>query len=239
MSVPMHCPVCGYRGIARRIRIENSIGTRIMGGGEPCPRCGSPASYQSGVYDFAGAMIAAFRPLSRNDLIALRDIAYSVKSGRTSVRQATAKVQNFGPAVAQVWDWTNRNSGGLGLLLTILGLMLTLSLWYLDHKSDSSAPASANRRPVAEGAPQAGEGHHSTDHSSSSEPVSEQQLLDQVVRALQQLPPAQRAALIQSMTGQRGEPPSARRRAPEERPVANRHERLKAKALARKNSKKS
>lgn len=238
MSVPMHCPVCGYRGIARRIRIENSIGARIMGGGEPCPRCGSPASYESGVYDFAGAMIAAFRPLSRDDLIALRDIAYSVKSGRTSLREATAEVERYGPAVEHIWDAMNRNSGCLQTLIGILALIISTCALAI-QVADRPKSSSDQHHPSADAAPKSGEGHHSTDHSSAADPASEQQLLDQVAHALQQLPPEQKAALIHSMTGQRGEPPSARRRAPEERPVANRHERLKAKALARKASKKS
>lgn len=93
-----------------------------------CPSCGMMAPIRDGVYETVNDVVQSFRAFgaTREDVIRFSAIASAVRSGETSVATADAQVSELGTVFADAWRTFNTNSGGVGLLVAILAVLLTI-----------------------------------------------------------------------------------------------------------------
>jgi hypothetical protein len=150
MSIPVRCLRCGHVALSRRIAIRDSRNVTLDQIWESCERCGGLAEVQSGTYDFVGSMMTAFRELSRNDIVAFRDIAESVRSGRASSAAASAQIATLDSTLVGVWRWTNENSGALSVLLAVLAIYLSITAGWSSDETAEKLRASVERQTQVE-----------------------------------------------------------------------------------------
>lgn len=214
MSIPTRCERCGHRGVSRMISISDSRDVTIRGGYEPCARCGGPALYQSGNYDFVGDVVAAFRApgVTREAVTRLGDIAKGVQTGVISADEAAVQISELAAPLATVWDWSNKNAGALSLLVAIIALFLTI---YYEAESDA---ADAEERALA---------RQQVEATQSLHEVQEKILIE--LQRTGVVPPAPKT----QPTPKPPKPPAIRAQKPMKAVAPNRRERRKAAALAR------
>ncbi|MCH4892829.1 hypothetical protein GO308_06870 [Sphingomonas sp. SFZ2018-12] len=81
--------------------------------------------------------MTAFREMSRDDIATFRDIAESVAAGHATDAEAEAQIAELGNALAAVWKWTNNNGTALSLILTILTIYLQITAgWEADRTAE-------------------------------------------------------------------------------------------------------
>lgn len=219
MSVPAHCPNCDLSFISRGFLIENASNITFEGCQETCPRCGGFANIQDGTYDFVGRVITAFRApgVSWDDIIEFQSIAAAVNSGELSKEQADARVEQIGASLAGLWKWINDNSGALTLVVTVIHIYLAI------HLSNVSNAVSEQQH---------------TDAARLSQSIERQtealetatELQQKIYEALEQQPKANSVEASQASRPR----PKMYHISPQQRP--NRHERRKARTLARRQS---
>ena len=137
MSIPVHCPNCGFNFTSRALNIENAQNVTLVGNTETCPSCGQMANLQDGTYDFIGTVIAAVRApgVMREDVKAFQTVVNAAKSGKISDQEAIRQARAINPTFAALLEFANTNSNGLTLLLTILIFLINL---YTAYSADSS-----------------------------------------------------------------------------------------------------
>jgi hypothetical protein len=174
-----------------------------------CPICGRDSPITDGTYDLVGSAVKAFRApgVTRDNINALRDIAQAEKDGKLSAKAAEEKAAEISSAFAALIKWTNGNAGMLGLLVAIITLFV--SIYAVNDDDLSSAQAHKDflaEREVQQRIYEALQRQHVPGTSQESKPRPN--------RLKQSLRPTQ--------TLSAGSP--------------NRHERRKAKAMARRKS---
>lgn len=139
MSVPTHCKKCGYRGIARAIHIENSVGIKVSGS-ETCPQCGGSAEFQKGTYDFVGATLSAFRAAetSRQTVEDVSEILTRVASGKISETEAIKQTNAISRSIGEFLRAAREHGVTFDRVLAVVAILLTV---WTSYSSDEDAKA--------------------------------------------------------------------------------------------------
>lgn len=126
MSIPVQCDFCGLVFAAP---IGGTGPVRIIDCGAICPRCRNAVDIPSGSYEFVENAVAAFTKagVSRDNVFRLGEVAKQVQEGALTTAEASDKIAQLGPALTQVWKWTNDNGQMLALLLMIVALYLQVT----------------------------------------------------------------------------------------------------------------
>ena len=138
MSIPVHCPHCGYTFTSRAFNISNASNVTLVGNRETCPRCRKLANIQDGTYDFVGRVLTAFRApnVTRNDVLAFQHLATEVQAGKISTTEAGEQLQNLSPPLSELWTWANENGTALGILIGIIGIFIAIYYGELSRESE-------------------------------------------------------------------------------------------------------
>jgi len=86
------------------------------------------AKLQDGTYDFIGTAIAAFRApgVTREDIERFRSIAEATNAKRIAPAQARQEVEQINASFGALWSWANSNAGALTVLIGIITLALMM-----------------------------------------------------------------------------------------------------------------
>jgi len=145
-SPPAKCASCGWAGPAPGFHIEESTGISFQGSTVKCPRCGKPATINSGTYDFVGGIVRVVRDanLSLSDLNAIRAAAaHARRTGQTPEAFATAH-----PAAAPIVNLIVQQRAltqWLAILVAVLGIVIN----HLENAERQAQGPQAHARPPA------------------------------------------------------------------------------------------
>ena len=120
--------VCPTHG---RVPLDHLIGgggtATFVNSEASCPYRGRTAKIPSGTYRIGDALMDAVRSreVSRDDVVAFRQIAQAVKNGNTNAEEAAAQAAEINSLFGHLLKWANENGVALGLLIGILALVVT------------------------------------------------------------------------------------------------------------------
>jgi hypothetical protein len=145
MSPSAVCTNCGFEFPFEGVSFFNAKNVSFENNTTKCPKCVDVARIGNGTYNYVAGVLTAFQApgVTRQKVEHFAEVARAAKDGTVSRLQADSQIAEISQALLAIWKATGDNAAGIGILLSIVALYLTITAgWSDDIAADKQLKAS-------------------------------------------------------------------------------------------------